>query len=119
MAATSYPAIVKFSPTTLYIPSSGSAVTMSVQLPLRDIKTVVANTVRLQLLSGKVVAIPNIGWKVDNKGVATASFNRQTVIQKLQQLGMTNTMVYYTIVGTSSQGWSFEGTDVQQAKPAS
>ena len=91
---------------------------MTVEVPLRDIKTVSASSVKLQLLSGAVVAIPNIGWKVDSKGVGTASFNRQTVIQKLQQLGITNTMVYYTIVGTSSQGWSFEGTDIQQARPA-
>jgi hypothetical protein len=72
----------------------------------------------LQLLSGEVVAIPNTGWTVDKSGVGVAKFDRQVVIQKLQQLGMTNTTVHYTIVGTSMQGWSFEGTDAAEAKPA-
>ena len=41
---------------------------MSVELPLRDIKTVSASSVKLQLLSGAVVAIPNIGWKRRQQG---------------------------------------------------
>ena len=118
VAATSYPANTVFSPDTLYIPSAGASVTMMVTLPLRDIRTVIGNTVRLHAISGEVVDLPNTGWLVDKNGVGIAKFDRQALIRKLQELGRVGTSTYFTITGTSSQGWTFEGTDAADVKPA-
>ena len=123
VASTSYPAdIVTFSPDTLYVPSIGTAVTMTVQLSLRDLKTVIRpsngmNPV-LKSISGVEVNIPNTGWTVDKNGLGVAKFDRQRVIQALQSLGLVGRTAYYTITGTSTGGWSFEGTDAAEVKPA-
>jgi CSLREA domain-containing protein len=118
VAATSYPADVLFSPDTLYVPSSGTQLTMTVQPTLRDLKTVSKSSVKLHLISGQVVDIPNVGWGIDKTGVGIAKFDRQVVINKLIELHMVGTTTQFTISGTSTQGWSFEGTDGADVKPA-
>ncbi len=109
-----------FGPDTLYVPSSGETVSMTVKIPGRDLRTVDRNSVVLRFMSGTelIPPIPSTGWTVASKGAsATATFNRQVVIQKLIDLGLVGGTVYFTVTGTSL-GWTFDATDAADVKPA-
>ena len=121
-----YPATATFDPQTLFVPSSGTSVTMTVRVPLRNLTAVDGSTVRLTEISGADVSTNplflNTGWSV-RSGVGTAKFSRKAINDFLLANHMVGGKVWFTIEGTApstltSPAWSFQGSASTNASPS-
>lgn len=124
VAATFSNARENFDPDTLYIPSSGNDVTVSITVPGRNLGRFpdFASTVHISEIQGQPVDIPVTAWNVNPDGSAVAKFSRSVVVgyfQDSQHQSLLNHQVRFVVSGsTQSGGWSFEGSDLSLVKPA-
>jgi CSLREA domain-containing protein len=109
--------IADFDPDELNLTSAGSTVTVAIRLPQRDIRQISGATVRIVAVGSQPLTLGNIGWSV-KKGVGTAKFGRQALIDFLTSHGVEDTSVSITVAGTSSTNptWTFEATDATFVK---
>ena len=126
-----YPATANFDPNTLFIPSSGSTVTMYVSVAGKDMTQIGAGSVRLSRVNGVDPADPRASGGCVRSLTATAysatpvqgvaKFSRQDLGAYLTCMGVMNRQIELRIEGASRSGispaWRFEGTGVTTVKP--
>lgn len=128
-------AATTFDPKTLFVPSAGHPVTMTVQLSGRSVSDVIASSVHISHIDGIAVrpaqpgkfdGSPIVGgWKIDGT-TGVAKFDRQLLTQWLSDRGLVNKEITLTLVGqgqtvvdpTTTASWRFRGTAKTFAKPA-
>ncbi|MDQ3379964.1 MAG: right-handed parallel beta-helix repeat-containing protein [Actinomycetota bacterium] len=113
--ATSYTAIVDFTPDPLPTGSTGTTVTVEVRVPGRNIAQVLASSVRITRIADEDVStdsrFANIAWTIKS-GVGIAKFDRQKLVQYLADRNIHNRVITITVAGRSgAPPWSFEGSD--------
>jgi CSLREA domain-containing protein len=92
--------------------SADPAVTFYVTLPYRDLRQVDMSTVRITSIGGRPASIPATSWSVAATGIATAKFDRGSVINFVNANGFQNTTIVIEVEGQSiSHGWSFFASD--------
>jgi CSLREA domain-containing protein len=111
----SYSAIADFNPDPLSLDPSNGVVTVSVNVPFRNVAQVLSTSVRLTRIADADVStdprFQNISFMVE-KGVGLAKFDRAKLIQYLIGRNIHNRTISITIAGRSgAPPWSFEGTD--------
>jgi CSLREA domain-containing protein len=95
------------------------SVTFSVRLPYRDLRQVDVATVRITRVGGKPTGtlLPATAWTVAADGVATAKFDRGTLINFINLNGLQDKTIVIEVEGSApSQGWSFFASDSTTAK---
>lgn len=111
-----YEAFGDFDPNNLFVPSSGTPVTMYVRSSMRDLRKVLGPTVRITRISGNdVTDVPQlaaISWQALSPNQGIAKFDRAALTNYLFSNHLTNQYVTLTVGGSAAvEGWSFEATD--------
>lgn len=110
---------VNFDPNTLYVPSSGNDVTLTVKSQSTDLKVIDPKTVRLSSIGGFPTSIPvdsasgTTGWVRNSDGTYSAKFNRQTVTCFINQHGQVG-MYVAIVLSASGNGVTIQGYDPQK-----
>jgi hypothetical protein len=109
-----YEGLGDFDPDNLFVPSSGTPVTMYVSLPQRDLTQVDPASVRIAEIRATDVRsepLTALSWQVvDRRGVA--KFDRQVLTEWMHGHGFSNGVVRIAIEGRRSGGeWSFIAED--------
>lgn len=114
---TPYNAVVDINPATLPVPSNGNNISVTIRVPYRNVAQVGSTSVRITSIAERPASIMALKWTVAN-GVGTAVFDRQKVIQFLQQKGVVNKTIWIVVEGSSaSPSWSFSGRDSMKVVP--
>lgn len=98
---------VTFNPQTLYVPSSGNDVTLTVKANGQDLTKVTASTVQISQVGGASTSIPvdtasgTTGWVKNSDGTYTAKFNRQTLTCTITNLGLIGVYVPIVLSGSA------------------
>ena len=118
VAATVYTGTADFDPDDFSLSSSGTPVTIYIRTPGRDIRQIVASSVKIVNIGGAAVSIANVGWTISGDR-ATAKFPRQAVTSFLKTNGASPGPTWFTISGSSNTNpvWRFEARDFTNVKP--
>ncbi|HVE98179.1 MAG TPA: hypothetical protein VNA12_03275 [Mycobacteriales bacterium] len=116
-----YNAGVAFNPHTLYVPSSGNYVTVTVipqgqKLSAIDPSTVAITEVGKSLLSKPIKVDATAGktaWAANSDGSYTAKFSRQALSCVMSKQGLVGFWVPVVVSGSGSGGVSFTGFDTK------
>jgi hypothetical protein len=101
---------VSFNPQTLYVPSNGQDVTMTVKPQNQKLSSIDPKTVRIVQVGNLAVSIPvdtasgTKGWVANSDGTYTAKFVRLTVSCAVQKTGLVGFYVPIVIAGSSTDG---------------
>ena len=112
---------VQFNPQTLYVPSSGTNVTIRVIPQGQDLSKVLASSVHISRVGNTEVSIPTVtgggtkGWASNGDGTYTAKFDRQVLTCAMFRTGLVAGYIPVTVTGETStkiaNPFVFEGYD--------
>lgn len=108
---------VTFNPQTLYVPSSGNDVAMTVKPQSQNLANIDASTVRISQISGYTVSIPvdtasgTNGWVSNGDGSYTAKFNRQVLTCELALDNLVGQYVQIVLTGSGKSNLYIRGFD--------
>ncbi len=106
---TAYNSIMTFAPIPFPTQSTGNPVTVTVNVPYRNLNQISAATVAITKVNGDPFTLTASSWNVTNN-VGQAKFDRQALINYLNGHNMHNMTVVFTIAGASAAPpWTFEG----------
>ena len=103
---------VSFAPQTLYVPSNGNDVTMTVTPQTQDLSKIVAGSVRISQVGAEAANIPidtasgTTGWGTTSGGSYQAKFSRSALTCFMQSHGLNGGYVAVVITGSSAAGSS-------------
>ena len=103
---------VSFAPQTLYVPSSGNDVTLTVTPQTQDLSKIVASSVRISQVGAEAANIPvdtasgTTGWASTSGGSYLAKFSRSALTCFMQSHGLNGGYVAVVITGSSAPGSS-------------
>jgi hypothetical protein len=104
-----YNSIMRFDPNPFPTQSTGNPVTVTINVPYRNLTQISAASVAIRQINGAPFTLTALSWNVINN-VGQAKFDRQALINYLNGHNMHNMTVVFTITGASTTPpWSFEG----------
>ena len=116
-----YNAGVSFTPQTLYVPSSGNYVTVTVTPQAQKLSAIDPATVAITEVGKKLLTTPirldatagKTAWAANPDGSYTAKFSRQALSCVMSKQGLVGFWVPVVVSGSGSGGISFTGFDTK------